>query len=59
MTTATRIMPASVVRVAASARTWATDLRLGGFLLTVAGVTILMGIITAEALYPSAYTTGA
>lgn len=56
--TATRTMPAPVARVAAAAHTWATDLRLGGALLTVAGVTILMGIITAEALYPSAYTTG-
>jgi hypothetical membrane protein len=58
MTTATRTMPASVARVASASRSRATDLRLGGALLTIAGVTILMGIITAEALYPNAYTTG-
>lgn len=29
----------------------------GGILLTLAGATILMGIITAEALYPAAYRT--
>jgi hypothetical membrane protein len=58
MTTVTRTMPASVARVAAAGRTWATDMRFAGSLLTVAGVTILLGIITAEALYSSAYTTG-
>ena len=40
------------MRVTAAGRAWATDLRLGGSLLTIAGVTILMGIITSEALYP-------
>jgi hypothetical membrane protein len=59
MTTTSWSMPANVTRVAARGRAWATDLRLGGALLTIAGVTILMGIITAEALYPSGYTTGA
>jgi hypothetical membrane protein len=32
--------------------------RLAGALMLVAGAVILMGIITAEALYPAAYTTG-
>ena len=58
MTTTTPTFPASVARGATAGRTWATDLRLGGSLLTIAAVTILMGIITAEALYPIAYTTG-
>jgi hypothetical membrane protein len=47
------------VRIAARTGTWATDLRLGGGLLFVAGATILMGIITAEALYPGTFSTGA
>jgi len=51
-------MPASVLRATSAGRAWATDLRLGGSLLTIAGVTILMGIITAEALYPNTFTTG-
>jgi len=38
---------------------WATDLRLGGGLLLLGGATILMGIITAEALYPGTFSTGA
>ena len=38
--------------------THATDLRLGGALLFLAGSIILMGIISAEALYPAPYTTG-
>ena len=38
--------------VVGRARTRATDLRLGGGLLLLAGATIFMGIITAEALYP-------
>ncbi len=42
----------------AAGQAWATDLRLGGSLLSIAGVVILMGIITAEALYPTGYTTG-
>ena len=58
MTTTTHTRPADVARVAAATRAWATDLRLGGSLLTLAGVTILMGIITAEALYPATFTTG-
>jgi hypothetical membrane protein len=58
MTAISSLVPANVVRVAAAGRAWATDLRLGGSLLTIAGVTILMGIITAEALYPTTFTTG-
>jgi hypothetical membrane protein len=37
---------------------WATSARLAGALLFVAGSLILMGIITAEALYPVTFTTG-
>ena len=49
----------SAVHIAARTKTWASDLRMGGGLLLVAGVTILMGIITAEALYPGTFSTGA
>jgi hypothetical membrane protein len=58
MTATTSAQAAKVMRVTAAGRAWATDLRLGGALLTIAGVTILMGIITAEALYPTTFTTG-
>lgn len=34
------------------------DLQIGGALLFVAGAIILLGIITAEALYPAPYSTG-
>lgn len=34
------------------------ELRFGGALLFLAGSIILLGIITAESLYPAAYTTG-
>ena len=34
------------------------DLRLGGSLLFLAGAVILLGIISAEALYPDPYSTG-
>jgi hypothetical membrane protein len=40
------------------ARSWASDLRIGGSLMFAAGAILLMGIIVAEALYPAAYTTG-
>lgn len=40
-----------------AARTSARFSTLGGMLLMVAGAAILMGIITAEALYPTAYST--
>jgi hypothetical membrane protein len=36
----------------------ATDLVAGGSLLAVAGAVILLGIISAEALYPGTYSTG-
>ena len=58
MTATSTVVPANVARVPAAVRVWATDLRIGGLLLTIAGVTILMGIITAEALYPTTFTTG-
>ncbi len=38
---------------------WATSARIAGTLLFIAGSLILMGIITAEALYPATFTTGA
>ena len=49
----------TVSAVAGRVRSRATDLRLGGGLLLVAGTTIFMGIITAEALYPGTFSTGA
>jgi hypothetical membrane protein len=48
-----RVPPARPVRERAQAR-YAT---IGGVLLVVAGAAILMSIITAEALYPAAYST--
>jgi hypothetical membrane protein len=45
-------------QVSTRARSAATDLRIGGGLLFVAGATILMGIVTAEALYPGTFSTG-
>jgi hypothetical membrane protein len=59
MVMTTRTAPIAAVQIAARTRTWASDLRLGGGLLFVAGATILMGIITAEALYPGTFSTGA
>ncbi len=59
MATTTDLARTSAVRLAARARTATNDLRLGGGLLLVAGATILMGIITAEALYPGTFSTGA
>ncbi len=55
----TRPMPFGATRLAAVGRTRALDLAVAGSLLIVAGAVILMGIITAEALYPAAYSTGA
>ena len=49
----------TVTAVVGRARARATDLRIGGGLLLVAGATIFMGIITAEALYPGSFSTGA
>jgi hypothetical membrane protein len=53
------VTTASVPRAAAVSGARATDLRLGGSLLFLAGSCILMGIISAEALYPGAYSTAA
>jgi hypothetical membrane protein len=58
-TVETDTLPARAIRAAAAGRTQASDLRLGGALLSLAGGIILLGIITAEALYPRAYGTGA
>ena len=49
----------AAVHAATRTRAWATDLRVAGGLLFLAGATILMGIITAEALYPGTFSTGA
>ncbi len=59
MAMTTDTAPIAAVQGAARTKTWAADLRLGGGFLVVAGATILMGIITAEALYPGTFTTGA
>jgi hypothetical membrane protein len=59
MVMTTHTAPIAALQIAARTRTWASDLRLGGGLLFVAGATILMGIITAEALYPGTFSTGA
>ena len=58
-TTTTHTAQIAAVHTATGTRAWATDLRLAGGLLFLAGVTILMGIITAEALYPGTFSTGA
>jgi hypothetical membrane protein len=55
----THTAPIAAVQPAARTRTWPGDLRLGGGLLFVAGATVLMGIISAEALYPGSFSTGA
>ena len=52
-------MPARAPGSAAAGRARVTDVRLGGTLLFLAGAIILMGIITAEALYPGSYSTAA
>ncbi len=54
-----RSLPFSAIRRPVVARTRTLDLTVAGSLLIVAGAVILMGIITAEALYPAAYATGA
>src|SRR5829696_1097115 len=38
-------------------RAWSRDATLAGLLLSLAGVVILLGFITTEALYPEVYTT--
>jgi hypothetical membrane protein len=59
MAMTTHTAPIAAFQLAARTRTWAGDLRLGGGLLFVAGATILLGIISAEALYPGTFSTGA
>lgn len=59
MAMTTHTAQVAAVHIATRTRAWATDLRLAGGLLFLAGVTILMGIITAEALYPGTFSTGA
>jgi hypothetical membrane protein len=59
MAMTTHTAPIAAVQRAARTKTWAGDVRLGGGLLFAAGVTILMGIISAEALYPGTFSTGA
>jgi len=55
---ATRPVPLGGTRLAGIGLTYRLDLALAGLLLSVAGGVILMGIITAEALYPATYATG-
>lgn len=59
MAMATHTAQIAAVHIAPRTRAWATDLRVAGGLLLLAGATILMGIITAEALYPGSFSTGA
>jgi hypothetical membrane protein len=46
-------------RLSSGAWSRTTDLAIGGTLLSIAGGVILIGIISAEALYPGSYATGA
>jgi hypothetical membrane protein len=48
-----------VYRSATFAGSRLAELRIGGALLFLAGAIILLGIISAEALYPAPYATGA
>ena len=48
-----------VIQTRAHDRALTVDLRVAGTLILLAGAAILMAIITAEALYPAAYATGA
>jgi hypothetical membrane protein len=58
MATTTRPL-AGAARAQVEERSRARDLRAAGALLIVAGMVILMGIITAEAVYPAPYSTAA
>jgi hypothetical membrane protein len=49
----------TAARVSLGGRSWALDMGIGGALLVIAGAVILMGIITAEAVYPATYSTAA
>lgn len=51
--------PSQVYRSSTLAGARVLDLRIAGALLFVAGAVILLGIMSAEALYPVRYTTGA
>ena len=51
-------MSGEPARFASPPTVGATSLRAGGALLFLAGAIILMGIMSAEALYPLPYTTG-
>ena len=53
----THSLPLAPARLARTARVHVTATQLAGLCCVVAGVIILMGIITAETLYPAAYTT--
>ncbi len=55
----TRSMPATAFHVSAARPAWATDVRVAGSLLFLAGGIILMGIISNEAFYPGTYSTAA
>ncbi len=54
---ATQPVVARTIGKATAGIAWATSARIAGTLLFVAGALILMGIITAEALYPATFTT--
>jgi hypothetical membrane protein len=54
---ATNAIPRQAFRSRIAGRSLAVDLRIGGTLSVLAGAGILMAIITAEALYPAAYST--
>jgi hypothetical membrane protein len=56
---ATRSMPAIRSWPAVAARARTMDRMAAGTLLAIAGGVILLGIISAEALYPGTYSTGA
>jgi hypothetical protein len=49
--------PGVIVAGSRAAQRPSRDARIAGVLLSLAGAAILMGFITAEALYPGLYTT--
>jgi hypothetical membrane protein len=55
----TRWMPAGRSWPVTAGRTRSMELTAGGMLLAIAGGVILLGIISAEALYPGSYSTAA
>jgi hypothetical membrane protein len=56
---ATNALSTHRTRIHVGGQSATTDLRIAGTLVLMAGAGILMAIITAEALYPAAYSTGA